>query len=118
MGELDHSILLTQYVSANDAEAIAPHWTGGSYALHENRREHRVVLAYSSAWDDSGAARRYFESYLKVLGKKWAQMQESSHTADVVAGSSEDGYFVLRLDGEVVSSLEGLPAPASLLEMK
>jgi hypothetical protein len=112
MGELDHTILLTQFLSSRDAEEIAPHWTGGSYALYENRRDQRDVLAYASTWEDAASARNYFESYEKILRKKWTRMEESSRTANLIAGSSEDGYFLLRLEGNVVTSLEGMPAPA------
>src|SRR2546426_8958771 len=42
VGELDHSILLTQYVGEKAAREIAPDWRGGTYALDENKREKRV----------------------------------------------------------------------------
>jgi hypothetical protein len=110
MGELDHSILLTQYLSEQESKEIAPHWLGGAYALYENRRAQKVVLAYSSQWDDSATARRYFAAYERVLAKKWSRMDVRTRSADMIAGSGEDGYFVLRLRDGVVSALEGLPS--------
>ncbi len=109
VGELDHSILLTQYRSEREAADLAPHWTGGAYAIYENRKAHKAVLAYSSEWDDAAAARRYFEAYEQVLGKKWSRMEVRKRSAEMIAGSSEDGFFVLRLRDAVVSALEGLP---------
>ncbi|MBI2679808.1 MAG: hypothetical protein HYX25_02230 [Candidatus Solibacter usitatus] len=109
VGELDHAILLTQYRSELEAADLAPHWTGGAYAIYENRRDRRAVLAYSSEWDDSASARRYFAAYEQVLAKKWARMEVRARSEEMIAGSSEDGYFVVRLRDTVVSALEGLP---------
>ncbi len=109
VGELDHAVLLTQYGSEAEAADLAPHWTGGAYAIYENRKMHRAVLAYSSEWDDSAAARRYFAAYEQVLAKKSPGMEVRTRSAEMIAGSSEDGYFVVRLRDTVVSVLEGLP---------
>jgi hypothetical protein len=112
VGELDHSILLAQYLTEQRAHDIAPHWRGGAYALHENKRERRVVLAYASEWEDAGSARRFFESYQDVLRKKWRAMEVKQSNESLFAGHSDDGYFRVRLDGSVVTSLEGLAEPA------
>jgi hypothetical protein len=112
VGELDHSILLAQYLTEQRAHDIAPHWRGGAYALHENKREKRIVLAYVSEWDDEGSARRFFESYQEILRKKWHAMEVEQSNESLFAGHSEDGYFRVRLDGPVVTSLEGLAGPA------
>ena len=44
----------------------------------------------------------------QVLEKKWKKMEVSAETADKLSGSGDDGYFVVKLAGPVVTSLEGL----------
>ncbi len=112
MGELDHSILLEQFLDERRAGRIAPHWRGGLYALDENKGEHRVVLSYSVEWEDADWARQFFEAYQEVLRKKWRQIEVASTSDGTFAGRGDDGYFVVRLEGTVVRSLEGLRDPA------
>jgi hypothetical protein len=109
VGELEHAILLTQFRSEAEAAELAPHWAGGAYAIYENRKQRKAALAYSSEWDDSAAARRYFAAYEQVLAKKCEGMEVRARSAEMIAGSCEDGYFVVRLRETLVSTLEGLP---------
>ena len=113
LGELDNSILLRQYASDRDAEAVAPEWRGGTFRLFA--RKHRatdwrqMVLVYVSEWSGPAQAQKYFELYQKVLAGKWKTFDVTSRSAAAVAGRGDDGYWVLRLDGARVTSLEGLP---------
>jgi hypothetical protein len=111
VGELDHSILLEQYIGHEDSAAVSPHWRGGNYALLERRAAARVVLLYASEWDDAAAARRYFGLYCALLGKKWKRLEIKSESDDSVAGLGDDGYFLLQLTGSVVTSVEGAENP-------
>jgi hypothetical protein len=111
VGELDHSILLEQYIGHEDSAAVSPHWRGGNYALLERRAAARVVLLYASEWDDAAAARRYFGLYRALLGKKWKRLEIKSESDDSVAGLGDDGYFLLQLTGSVVTSVEGAENP-------
>jgi len=108
MGELDHTLLIEQYVDKEHADEIAPHWRGGVYALEENKKEKRVVLEYAAEWENADWSRRFFEAYQQVLRKKWRKIEVQSRNDSTFAGLGDDGYFVVRLDGAVVSSLEGL----------
>ncbi len=112
VGEMDHAILIEQYLDERHAGDLAPHWRGGLYALDENEREHRVVLSYAVEWDDADAARQYFAAYREVLRKKWNSIEVSSTGERTFSGRGDDGYFVVRLEGAVVTSLEGLRDPA------
>jgi hypothetical protein len=108
-GELDHAILLTQYVSQGTAMELSPLWKGGRYALYENRERTRAVLAYAVEWESPEAASRYFANYRDVLTKKWKAIEIESQTAAEVRGRGDDGRFVVSLQGPFVTSLEGLP---------
>ena len=108
MGELDHALLIEQYVDKQHADEIAPHWRGGVYALEENKKEKRVVLEYAVEWENAEWARRFFDAYQEVLRKKWRKIEVESRNDATFAGRGDDGYFVVRLEGAIVSSLEGL----------
>ncbi len=110
LGELDHSILLRQYGAGQEAADIAPHWKGGRYSLIENKKQQRVILRYVSQWDSPESARDFFHFYPRALGKKWKKLEIASQNEDTVSGTGDDGYFVVKLTGAVVSSVEGLAA--------
>lgn len=108
LGELEHSILLEQYTSKDQAASLAPHWRGSNFELRENKKAGRVVLLYSAEWDSEDSARQYFDAYRQVLQKKWKKMAVDSEGADAVAGSGDDGRFELRRNRAIVTSVEGL----------
>jgi len=108
LGELEHRILLAQYLDAAAADEIAPHWRGCNFELVENKKAGRVALLYAVEWDSEDIARRYFEAYRQVMKKKWKQMTVASESVDQVNGSGGDGRFELRRTGATVTSLEGL----------
>ena len=108
LGELEHTILLEQYDGKPEAAAVAGHWRGCNFELRENKKAGRVVLLYSSEWDSEDMARRFFHDYRKVLGKKWKKLKTDSEVADRIAGTGDDGRFVLERKGAVVTSVEGL----------
>jgi hypothetical protein len=109
VGELDHAILLTQYLSRAEAMSLTPGWRGGRYAVYESRDRARSVLAYASEWESPAAAAEYFRRYREVLKKKWKRMEVSSESATEVQGDGDDGRFVVRVEGTVTTSLQGLP---------
>ena len=111
LGELDHAVLLEQFGSKALAEELAPHWRGSQFELRENRKQKRVVLLYAVEWDDAASAERYFRFYRQAMAGKWKKMEIESSSPDSLTGSGDDGRFILRRAGTVVSSIEGF-APA------
>ena len=93
---------------------MAPHWRGGEYAILERRSPARVVLLYASEWDDAAAASRYFKLYRKVLETKWKRMEVSTDNDGALAGTGDDGCFLLVLSGNLVTSIEGAESPLPL----
>lgn len=113
IGELDHIILLRQFAGQDDAEAVAQHWKGGRYRLWEHRKQPgKTVLAYSSEWAGPGAAAEFFRLTRSILRGKWSRMEVTVDREGVLAGRGDDGHFVVRLNGSIVTSLEGLDAAA------
>jgi hypothetical protein len=113
-GEFDHSILLKQYLGAEEAGKISPAWRGGEVQLLEHRRDQRIVLLYGSEWDTPESARKMFAAYLQVLRAKWKSTVLKEETENVITGTGDDGYFRLSISGTRVTSAEGL---ASLSQM-
>jgi len=107
-GELDHAIFIRQFAGAERADAVSPHLRGGQYELRENRGQHRVLLLYASQWDSPESAADFFHIYRQSLEKKWKKMDVGVETADSLTGSGDDGDFILRREGSVVTSVEGL----------
>lgn len=116
VGELDHAILLRQYAGEKESAAVAPEWRGGYFRLFESKTGQRTVLVYASEWSGPEAARRCFKLYQKVLAGKWKTFQADSRGDGVLAGRGDDGYFLLRLDGARVTSVEGLESPEEALQ--
>ena len=108
LGELEHEILLQQYAGKAEAAALAPHWRGCNFELLENKKAGRVVLVYASEWDSEESARRYFAAYRDILRKKWKRMTVSTESPAGVQGTGDNGRFELRLQGTLVTSVEGL----------
>ena len=109
LGELDHQILLRQYVGEEEARRLAPAWRGSRYALWENAREGRTVLYYAVEWVGEAEAARYLAHYRKICGQKWKRLEVESEQAGQVTGSGDDGRFQWTLRGSAFSSVEGLP---------
>ena len=107
LGELDHAVLLQQYVGEEGKEA-AEHWRGGWFRLYEHKKTQRPLLSYVSAWDSPEAARVYFELYQRVLKGKWNKMEVTSATGDEVTGIGDSGRFTVRVAGTSVMCYEGL----------
>jgi hypothetical protein len=114
VGELDNAVLLKQYAGAEESKAVSPHWRGGAYALLERRSPERVVLLYAVEWDDRASAERYFRLYRQVLEKKWKHLAIESESGTAVSGAGDDGHFLVRLTGNVVTSLEGAENPVTV----
>ena len=108
LGELEHAILIEQYTDKERAREIAPHWSGCTFELRENRKAGRVVLLYAVKWDDEASARQYFAAYKEILGKKWKALSVETETDEKIAGTGDDGRFELKRDGSLVTSVEGM----------
>ena len=117
IGEFDHSVLLQQFVSPEEAAAVAEHWNGGIVRLLEDKKDkNTALLLYASEWIAREMARRMFAAYKKVLAGKWKSVSYVKESEDTLEGSGDDGAFVVRLEGTRLSSLEGLKATLEAAE--
>ena len=111
LGELDFRVLLSQYTTAAEGQALAAHLTGGSYELFEHKREKFPVLGVVSRWDSPESARNYFEQSRRVMQGKWKKLEIASETPDWVEGRGDSGYFRVWIDGAIVNQIEGWKTP-------
>jgi hypothetical protein len=114
MGEFDHKMLLSTYLGAAKATEMAPHWRGGQFRIMSRGKKASPLLEYASAWDSNASAAAYFAAYQKILRGKWKQLTVLSSDPSTFAGQGDDGYFISRLKGEVVSSIEGMSVKPEL----
>jgi hypothetical protein len=117
VGEFDHSILLWQYLSHEQAKKLSPHLRGGQFRI-VNDKTGSPVLLYASEWDSSEEAARFFADYERILKAKWKSCTASVDTPMLFAGESDSGYFVTRLSGSRVTSVEGMSNVNDWRELK
>ncbi len=65
---------------------------------------------------DASVARQFFELYRQVLKGKWKSFEVTAEGDGSLAGRGDDGYFIMRLSGARVTSLEGMKTPAEAKE--
>ncbi len=111
VGEFDYGVLLRQYIGEAEGREAASHWRGGAYRLYEHKQAKYPVLVHSSEWDSPEAAQKFFDLYQRVLRAKWQKLEIASSSPVQVTGTGDNGRFSLRLDGEIVHSIEGILSP-------
>jgi hypothetical protein len=109
LGELDHQILLRQFLGEEEARDLGPRFRGSRYALAENKKVHRDVLCYSVEWASAADASRYMADYRRACGKKWKQMAVATDQPEQISGAGDDGRFEWALHGAVFTAVEGMP---------
>jgi hypothetical protein len=118
VGEFDHRMLLRQYLGSAKALELAPHLRGGQFRVVAGEKAHKPVLEYASEWDSEEQAANFFAAYRKILQGKWTRCDIAIDTPLAFAGTGDNGYFVTRLKGGIVSSVEGLSDPIDWKHLK
>lgn len=118
VGEFDHQMLIRQYLGESQADLLGPHVRGGNFQILSVGKHHEPVLEYLSQWDTTEHAAAFFTAYQKILRAKWKHCDMSTNSPETVAGSGDNGYFVTRLKGDTVLSIEGLADMAEWNRLK
>ena len=71
-------------------------------------------LASAVQLHQSGRLAEAERLYRQVLEKKWKHLAIESESGTAVSGAGDDGHFLVRLTGNVVTSLEGAENPATV----
>ena len=99
MGELDHRLILQQYLESEVAARAAEGWAGGSYALYETDGGEVAVLV-RTRWDNPTEAAEWQDAYAMA-----AQRRYGDALAPLPAASGQhlwrtpDGTLLLSGDG-------------------
>jgi hypothetical protein len=112
VGELDHHVLLSQFVDEKTADEVAPLWRGGEFRLYETKlsvtkQGRQPLLNYVSTWDTETTAIRFLKLYHKILEGKWKHLKVARETTDELSGVGDYGPFRVWRKGSVIYSLEG-----------
>ena len=110
LGEFDFRVLVEQYVAKEEASSLAPHVTGGMYALFEGKKDRHPVLAWAANWDTAEQARKFFEDYRKIMAGKSKSCTFDTGSENELSGRNEYGTFRVRTEGTRFESVEGLPS--------
>jgi hypothetical protein len=108
VGEFDLYMLLFQYGGKEEAERMSPHLKGGDYKILEVGAAKSPLLEYASEWDSPEEAQAFFTAYQKVLRGKWKTCQPSVDLESEFSGHSDNGYFTVRWNQTLVTSVEGI----------
>jgi hypothetical protein len=108
VGEFDHEMMLRQYVGAPQSKLLAPHLRGGRFKIAETGERRKPLLEYISEWDSEEHAADFFRCYQKIINAKWKHCDVSTANETTFAGEGDNGYFLVRLSGATVMSVEGL----------
>jgi hypothetical protein len=111
LGELDFRVLLAQYTSAAEGEALGARLAGGSYQLWGHKRDKHPILVVASTWDSEESARRYLEQYRRILQGKWTKLEITGQSPSMLEGRGDSGYFRVWADGATVNQIEGWKSP-------
>ena len=109
IGQLDHRILLNQFISQEVADELSPRWRGGRYEIREHKKTRRAVLTYAVRWESADDAARFLDLYKMICKKKWNDVEFDTETDQEASGRANGGRFHLRCNGTVFTSVEGLP---------
>lgn len=113
LGEFDQRMLIWQFNGKAKAVALSPHSRGGEYRIVGTGKKHKqIVLEYASLWDSEASASDYLAAYKEALRKKWKRCDPTTDTPDLFSGTGDNGYFVAKRTGQLVTSVEGIPGKA------
>jgi hypothetical protein len=98
LGEIDHRILIQQFVNRETGDRAADGWAGDAFALLRNGNETAVVAR--SIWDTPADAQEWFEAYTRAMTARYRQnLQGVDQRANRVLWRTSEGQQLLTLDG-------------------
>jgi hypothetical protein len=112
-GEFGYFLILREFIEKSEARTAAEGWGGDRYALYENGKTGKLVLAHLSSWDSAKDAEEFFQAYAERTSKRYPQAKARKdsppHECDL---QTDDGRTFIQLRDRSVLVIEGLPAEA------
>jgi len=111
LGELDHRILIQQFVSKETADRLSHFLRGAAFAVYRTKHPRADVLLYASEWETEDAAREFLDVYRECLRGKSKGMRLDRAGDDFFTGATDSGHFRVTRTGRRVTSVENSPDP-------
>jgi hypothetical protein len=100
LGELDHRLILQQYVDATMAARAAEGWAGSRYALYESDSGEVAVLV-RTRWDNPAEAAEWQEAYALAAQRRYGEgLAAQAAPAGQRLWRTPDGALLLGGDGD------------------
>jgi hypothetical protein len=108
-GEFGYFLILSEFIEKSNARIASQGWGGDLYALYENGRTGKLLLAQLSSWDTAKDAEEFFQAYTERTSRRYpqAKARKDSATNDL---QTPDGRTFIQLRDRSVLIIEGLPA--------
>ncbi len=110
-GELGYYSLLGQFISEDEAKAVATGWLGDRYILYENPANSQFVLVARTRWTSAETALAFFRDYHTILAKKYPELAPDQRSStDLFVGTVTHGEVILLRQGAECLWAEGVAA--------
>ncbi|HLH22040.1 MAG TPA: hypothetical protein VK066_05930 [Chloroflexota bacterium] len=98
LGEIDHRILIQQFVNRELGDRASAGWAGDAFALLRNGDQTAVVVR--SIWDTPNNANEWFDAYTQAMTARYRQnLQSVDQRANRVQWRTPDSQQLLTVDG-------------------
>ena len=91
-GEYLTRLIAEHFIDEAEAEDMAEGWDGDRYNVIREKKSKRTVLVWFSTWDSAKDAKEFFNSYTKVLQKKYGK--KATKNEDTAFFYTDDGHLV------------------------
>ena len=115
LGELGYYALIGQFITEEEAKAVAPGWSGDRYVLYEGRTPGQYALVARSRWSSAETAQAFFRDVQAILRRRYSGLivadgtsNKSSDTDVFIASTGPTRVVLLRRNNEC-SWAEGVP---------
>jgi hypothetical protein len=107
MGEFGTNEILKQFLGKEQANQIAPSWTGDRYAIYQRESGTQTLLLMRLKLADESAATRFFGAYRNLLEKKDEKRTAISRRQNFSSFNTPDGGVFLRCYADECLIAEG-----------
>jgi hypothetical protein len=107
LGEFALDEILKQFLGKEQADKLAPSWTGDRYAIYQRESGMQTLLLIRLKLADEPAATRFFGAYRSLLEKKDAERTGVSRRQNFFSFRTPEGGVFLRCQGEECLIVEG-----------
>jgi len=104
LGEIDHRILIQQFLDRQRGDQAASGWAGDAYALMGNGSQVAVVV--SSRWDSPASAGAWYDAYTQALQARYgARLEVLEQRPERIVWRTPDGVQALSRAGTILHLL-------------